>query len=133
MRLRSLSIRRMSMASLFVVLLLQGCVTPSPLPPQPTEVSVRYEPARWTQLPGWQADQAQQAWSAFLQSCTTKRLPAALLSACAAAIPMTAPSREQARTFFESHFTPYRIVRVESPRISSDTGLITGYYEPLLH
>jgi membrane-bound lytic murein transglycosylase A len=93
---------------------------------------VRYEPARWSQLPGWQADQAHEAWSAFLQSCSAKRLPPVLLNACAAASSMAVANAEQARTFFEARFTPYRIVSVESPRASSDTGLITGYYEPLL-
>jgi membrane-bound lytic murein transglycosylase A len=45
---------------------------------------------------------------------------------------MTVSNAEQVRAFFEARFTPYRIVRMESPLVSSDTGLITGYYEPLL-
>ncbi len=130
--------RRVSMPSLLAAFLLQGCVTPpqqppAQQPPEPTAPSVRYESARWSQLPGWRADQAQEAWGAFLQSCNARKLPTALLNACAAASSMAVSNPEQARTFFETHFTPYRIVRVESPRVSSDTGLITGYYEPLLH
>jgi membrane-bound lytic murein transglycosylase A len=127
-----LSMRRASVPSILAAFLLQGCVTPPQQPPEPTKVSVRYESARWSQLPGWQADQAQEAWGAFVQSCSTKTLHTALLAACAAASPMTVFSPKQVRTFFETHFAPYRIVRVESPRVSSDTGLITGYYEPLL-
>lgn len=120
------------MPSLLAAFLLQGCVTPPQQPPEPRKLSVRYESARWSQLPGWQADQAHEAWGAFLQSCNTKRLPTALLSACAAASPMTVASPEQARSFFESRFKPYRILRVESRHMTSDSGLITGYYEPLL-
>ena len=125
--------RRAAVPLLVAVSLLPGCVTPPPQPPpEPTALSVRYESARWSQLPGWQADQAQEAWAAFLQSCNARNLPAALLGACAAARPIAVTSAEQARTFFEANFTPYRIVRVESPRVTADTGLITGYYEPLL-
>src|SRR5688572_3479084 len=128
----SLLMRRALMPSLVAVFLLHGCVTPPQQPQEPTELSVRYESARWSQLPGWQADQAQEAWGAFLQSCNARNLPTALLNACAAASPVAVANPEQARTFFEAQFTPYRIVRVESPRVSSDIGLITGYYEPLL-
>lgn len=124
--------RRALMLSLAAVFLLHGCVTPPQQPPEPTKLSVRYEPARWSQLPGWQADQAHEAWGAFLQTCTARKAPAALLNSCAAAGAIIVASSEQARTFFEANFTPYRVVRVESPRVSSDTGLITGYYEPLL-
>jgi membrane-bound lytic murein transglycosylase A len=127
-----LSMRRASAPSLVAVFFLHGCVTPPQQPTEPTALSVRYEPARWSQLPGWQADQAQEAWSAFLQSCNTRNLPTALLNTCAATSPIAVASPEQARSFFEANFTPHRIVRVESPRVSSDAGLITGYYEPLL-
>lgn len=129
---RSLSARRALPPLLAAAFLLHGCVTPPEQPEKPTAVSVRYEPARWSQLPGWHADAAHEAWDAFMQSCSTKKLPAPLLSACAAARPIAIVNAEQARAFFEAHFTPYRIVRVESPHTSSDTGLITGYYEPLL-
>jgi membrane-bound lytic murein transglycosylase A len=111
--------------------ILHGCVSQPPQQrAEPT--CVRYESALWSQLRGWQADQTQEAWSAFLESCDAGGSPAELKSACAAARPIVVASPEQARAFFEAHFTPYRIVSVESPRGGSDTGLITGYYEPLL-
>jgi membrane-bound lytic murein transglycosylase A len=124
--------RRAAMPTLVAAFLLPGCVTPPQQPPEPAALSVRYESARWSQLPGWHADQAQEAWSAFLQSCNARNLPAALLNACAAARPIAVTDAEQVRTFFEANFTPYRIAGVASPRVSSDSGLITGYYEPLL-
>lgn len=67
-----------------------------------------------------------------MQSCIAKNAPEALKSACEAAQPLAVANAVQARAFFEAYFTPYRIVRVESPRSISETGLITGYYEPLL-
>ena len=67
-----------------------------------------------------------------MQSCIARNTPAALKNACQAAQPLTVANAAQARAFFEAYFTPYRIVRVEPPMPGSDTGLITGYYEPLL-
>jgi membrane-bound lytic murein transglycosylase A len=114
---------------------LDGCVTaPSqPPPPEaPTAPTVRFESARWSQLPGWKTDQAHEAWNAFLLSCSARSSPTALQNVCAMAKSLAVTSPEQARSFFEAHLVPHRIVRVEAPRVSSDTGLITGYYEPLL-
>lgn len=128
----SLSGSRAAALCLAALIVLSGCVT-TPQPPLPaSKAAARYEPVSWTQIPGWQADQAQEAWSAFLQSCAAKASPLALRNACAAALPLDVANAAQARQFFESHFTPYRIVQVAAPRLATDTGLITGYYEPLL-
>ena len=132
MTFRSLSAWHALTPLLAAVFLLHGCVTPPEQPSEPTQISVRYEPARWSQLPGWQSDAAHEAWGAFIQSCAAKKLPTPLLNACAEARPITIINAEQTRAFFEAHFTPYLIVRLESPHVSSDSGLITGYYEPLL-
>lgn len=110
---------------------LHGCVTPQQPAAKPEVATVRFEASSWSQLPGWQADQAHEAWSAFLQSCNAKRPQPALLNACTAAKPLAIKNAEQARAFFEAHFTPYRIVRKEG-LTTANTGLITGYYEPLL-
>ena len=115
------------------LMFLYGCVTRPQQPPLERGAQcVRFEPARWSQLPGWQSDQTHEAWSAFLQSCAARTAAPALQAACAAAQSAVMSSPEQARTFFEQHFTPHRIVSGEVPRGLSDTGLITGYYEPLL-
>ena len=39
------------------------------------------------------------------------------------------PSRETAIRFFETNFTPYQVVNADG----TETGLVTGYYEPLLN
>jgi len=51
---------------------------------------------------------------------------------CEAAETVSADSAAAVRAYFESHFQPYRIVRRGGSR-REDTGLITGYFEPLLH
>lgn len=118
--------------SLAALTFLHGCVTP-PQPPAtvPSATTVHFKLSRWSQLHGWQTDQAHEAWAAFLQTCNARNSPAALQNPCATAKPLAVTNPEQARAFFEAYFTPYRIVRNES-HTSSDTGLITGYYEPLL-
>jgi membrane-bound lytic murein transglycosylase A len=132
MRLTSMSTRPIA-ALLASLTLLTGCITASrQQPAEPGLLSARYEAAHWSQVSGWQTDQAHEAWSAFMQSCIARSTPAALKNACQAAQPLTVANSAQARAFFEAYFTPYRIVRVESPQLSSDSGLITGYYEPLL-
>src|SRR6185295_15363318 len=48
-----------------------------------------------------------------------------------AALAITDESLGALRHNFEQYFEPYQILKVTSP-IREDTGLITGYYEPLL-
>lgn len=84
----------------------------------------------WNALPGWQADSLAAAWPALLNGCT--RLPARKAewrSICSAAARLDRPSDQQVRAFLEHHFTPHRINGPKGRR----EGLITGYYEPLLH
>jgi len=107
---------------------LHGCVTHPTVqqPPQPSAPRVLYEPVDWSSVEGWQADQIPQAWSAFLNSCRVLGTKAEWINVCAAASASGA-----SRLFFEANFTAYRIVQTDGVQ-RTDTGLITGYYEPLL-
>ncbi|MGH8178471.1 MAG: murein transglycosylase A [Steroidobacter sp.] len=131
MTFTSMSMPR-SLLALATLTFLHGCVTQPQQQPEPIAPSVRYDSVRWSQLPGWEIDQAHEAWSAFLQSCNARNSPAALQNACGTARSLVVTNADQARSFFEVYFAPYHIVRREW-RATSDTGLITGYYEPLLH
>jgi membrane-bound lytic murein transglycosylase A len=113
--------------------LLFGCVTPRPPapPPKPPMHTLRYERASWPQLPGWDADSLQEAWTAFLSSCRALRFRVEWKPPCDAALAITDESLGALRHYFEQYFEPYQILKVPSP-IREDTGLITGYYEPLL-
>src|SRR6188768_3010590 len=108
---------------------LNGCVTPSKAPPPatPGPPQIRYEPVNWNQIEGWQRDSVQDAWSAFLNSCRAVGQRAEWMNVCADAASAMSP-----RTFFESRFTAYRMVQTEGLHRVIDTGLITGYYEPVL-
>lgn len=146
--LSQLSIRRSLLAA--VALVLAGCVstplppsvqptpTPTPTPPPivmpppigPVAVIVpALNPVTFNDLPGWQQDDVRLAWPAFTASCTVLIKKENWARACAAA--RTVDSRDAAavRAFFETWFTPNQL-RADD---GSDTGLITGYYEPMLY
>lgn len=83
-------------------------------------------------MPGWSDDDHAAAWGAFLQSCrgmAGKPHGPAWKRVCDQAKGLGAtPSAAAARQFFEAHLVPFSVQ-------SSDgmaTGMITGYYEPLL-
>ncbi len=79
-------------------------------------------------MPGWSDDDLRQAWDPFIRSCGALKNRQAWQQVCGIATTMTAPSRESIRIFFETNFTPYQINNADG----SDSGMITGYYEPLL-
>ena len=92
---------------------------------------VRYEPVGWSRLPGWGDDDLREAWPAFLKSCRALRFRADWTGACAAAESLDAQSAKSLRAYFDRYFQPVAVVRQTGP-LREETGLITGYYEPLL-
>ena len=87
--------------------------------------------ARWSDLPGWADDDLTAAWPAFLQSCRAlASKPKWLLWRAACDEAKTVPVNDGGaqRRFFESRFAPYLLTNPDG----TTSGLITGYYEPLL-
>jgi membrane-bound lytic murein transglycosylase A len=101
-----------------------------PVAPKPPSVGTAgvLRQANWTQLPGWRDDDPALAWEPLLTSCRALSRQEAWRAACAAAEGMRNPGREEARRFFEFHFTPFQVTQLDG----SEEGMITGYYEPLL-
>ena len=129
-----------AIAAFALGVLLQACSVVGPPKPPPRAVPppgtapesvVRYEPVRWSRLPGWEDDDVREAWPAFLKSCRSLRFRAEWASACNAALSLDAQSAKALRAYFDRYFEPYAIVR-QTGALREDTGLITGYYEPLL-
>jgi membrane-bound lytic murein transglycosylase A len=104
-----------------------------------------YRPIRFGDLPGWERDDHLAAFGTFLKSCgrviarardsageadsnRPQVPPAALAAVCtrAAAQAEEIATKEAARAFFEENFTPNAVVK------KGQTGLLTGYYEPVL-
>ena len=114
-------------AALALILLVAGCAPCPKCPEKPAPVTAQYTPAEFADLPGWRADGATNALRAFLAGCARARQDSVLASAClrARTVPM---QNEAAHGFFESAFTPYAV----SASTGETSGLITGYYEPVL-
>ena len=94
-------------------------------PPKPAPESARYQEAPFEALPGWGNAALAPSLKAFLAGCPR---PGALAKACDAARSVPAGDEAAARAFFEATFTPYGLVSSEG----LDTGMVTGYYEPVI-
>ncbi|HEX2531878.1 MAG TPA: MltA domain-containing protein, partial [Burkholderiaceae bacterium] len=100
---------------------------PKPVPPlvKPGEI---LRPVTFAALPEWGGDDLREAWPAFLASCNVLAKRDVWKAPCVAARSIDAKDLKALRAFFESFFTPYQVFNQDG----SDTGLVTGYYEPLL-
>ncbi|MDH3693383.1 MAG: murein transglycosylase A [Gammaproteobacteria bacterium] len=106
--------------SVLLCLLLGACVKPAGIG----------NPVDWSKLSGWETDQHAEAWPALISGCNVLSAKTeSWKNICRNAQVVKNPTDEQARSFFEQHFEPHR---VNSGKWKNQ-GLITGYYEPLLH
>ena len=104
-------------------------VTPPPVTTPPAlPSSAVLKAADWAQLPGWIDNDALAAWPVFMVSCGPLKKQAAWQAVCESAAQQTPQDDAAARAFFERWLLPYQLSTTEG----NDTGLITGYYEPLL-
>ncbi len=103
-----------------------GTDSPATVPPPRGQLKA----VSFDTLPRWHYALTPETWQAFLHSCTVLTTQSAFQGVCEAALawPGT-PDSAQMRTFFETHFSPWQVLNPDG----SNTGLITGYYEPLLH
>ncbi|WP_342115461.1 murein transglycosylase A [Pseudoduganella sp. OTU4001] len=145
--------RSLPVCAAAVALLLAGCATPPPVTPPATPVppatptapvtpavppatpatpappsTAEFVPARFADLPGWERDDLRAAWPAFMLSCSKLGASAEWKEPCAIAKTVDASSESAIRLFFESFFDPHQVIAPDG----GNTGLITGYYEPLL-
>ena len=116
--------RRFRHCAVYLTALLAGCA-PLEAPDTARVVSVT-----WQEVPGWSAERHAEALPVFRRSCEKIAAEPLWENICAAAedLPETTDDAE-ARLFFERHFMPHKLVNADG----GDTGLITGYYEPLLY
>lgn len=105
------------------------CPGAAPAAP-PAEAAAPLQPATWAQLSTWAEDDPAAAWPALRTSCSTLARQAAWKDVCeAAGLLGPTPRSAEVRRFFETHFVPWRLVNADG----STEGLVTGYYEPLIH
>ncbi len=120
--------------------LLTGCcncpspvikVEPVPVPvPKPVvgKPSPDFMLSKWEALPDWSSQDLGASWPALQQSCRALKLKPVWLPICAAAEKVNKEDASARRVFYETWFTPYQIFNPDG----TDSGMITGYYEPLL-
>ncbi len=106
--------------------------------PAPMTIELKFEPVPFSALAGWEDDDHLAAYQTFLRSCAPVLKKAAansdnaasptLQAVCRMALAngQGATSRAEAKAFFETEFTPHRVVH------NGASGLLTGYYEPVL-
>lgn len=75
-------------------------------------------------LSGWDEDHFDEMLQLFQQSCETKKTQELYGQLCNEVFHIS-----DAKAFFEKALIPYKIITSQG----SDTGLMTGYYEPLLY
>lgn len=85
--------------------------------------------ASWGELPGWNEENHALVWKALLASCGPLKDRPEWRTVCAAAAGAANPDAAYVRRYFETYFTPYQLANPDG----TQTGLVTGYYEPLLH
>lgn len=122
---------------ILLTLLLAACGTVTP-PQKPatdpgdktpkTGVGARFKEADWSALPGWPGEQLGQGWQAWLQSCKKLGNRPGWQAPCKEAQAIPANDSEAMRRFLENRLQPWRIETSDG----AGSGLVTGYYEPLL-
>jgi membrane-bound lytic murein transglycosylase A len=106
------------------------CPQPAPAPPTPpVDYRGRLQAASWMDLPMWKREPVRPALEAFARGCPVLEKQEAWKGVCAGAQSVLAEGGErEAAAFFELNFEPYQVVNADE----STSGMVTGYYEPLL-
>jgi membrane-bound lytic murein transglycosylase A len=102
---------------------------PAPAIP-PVEYRGRLQQASWMDLPMWKREPVRPALEAFARGCPALEKQDTWKGVCAGAASVLAEGAEkEAAAFFELNFDPYQVINADE----STSGMVTGYYEPLLH
>jgi len=101
-------------------------VCPTVEPPKPAEKPL--QTAEWSDLPGWNEDDPGTVFAALVASCRSLERQAQWKPVCSSARTMEDRNAPALRAWFEAQFRPWALVNPDGSR----TGLITGYYEPIL-
>lgn len=106
-------------------LLLAACASYPPL--TTSTAQVQYRSVRFADLPGWSAALAGESLTTLQDSCRSLQGRPQWQGICTDSRAIDAANPQAVRSFYESRFTPWQL-----SDSGKDSGLITGYYEPLL-
>ncbi len=99
----------------------------APLPPAIQRTGSRWVPVRWSELPGWGTDGLHAVWNAWVRGCERPAPGQAALCAEVRQLSIATDAEQQA--WVMRRFQPYRVTE---PDGTPPTGLLTGYYEPIM-
>ncbi|MEO7549118.1 MAG: MltA domain-containing protein [Ramlibacter sp.] len=97
-----------------------------PLPPALLQPRSRWQPVRWSELPGLAEDSLHEAWNAWVRSC--ERPAPAFAALCPQVRRLSIASALEQRSWMMQTLQPYRVEALQS----AGDGLLTAYYEPIL-
>ena len=99
-------------------------------PIEPTKIAdySLLKPAKWQDVDGLLEDDLSAAWSAWLQSCSALIKKPQWQTACTATASLKKPDNADVSAYLTTYFDVYSANNEDG----SNTGLITGYYEPVL-
>jgi membrane-bound lytic murein transglycosylase A len=104
--------------------------TPAPAPASPVDYRGKLQPASWLDLPDWGRESFRGALEAVARGCAVLEKQETGKAVCAGAQTLApAASEREIASFFELNFDPYQVVNADD----TPAGMVTGYYEPLLH
>ena len=130
----------------FSVFLLAACSSPNKKPSAPmaaalpeasvsestpdvlTKPKSRWLLASWSDLPGFHADNFNEAWAAWRQNCARNLASAQAL--CRHVKRLDGQSSESQKNWLMQNFQPYRVESLSNTS-SPAIGLLTAYYEPV--
>jgi membrane-bound lytic murein transglycosylase A len=98
----------------------------APLPPPLVHGKSRWQPVRWSELPGFEDDALHEAWNAWLKSC--EKPGPAFAPLCPEVRRLSIATAQEQRAWMRQRLQPYRV----EPLQAGETSLLTGYYEPML-
>jgi membrane-bound lytic murein transglycosylase A len=102
---------------------------PVPVPAPPVDYRGRLQPASWSALPDWGRESLRPSLEAFALGCPVLEKQDVWKAPCAGAQTLLAGASErEIASFFELNFDPQQVINADD----TDSGMVTGYYEPLL-
>ncbi len=108
-----------------------ACTTPHRAAPEAAPTA-RFEAVKFSKIPGWRTDDALAAWPAIISTCNVLGARAEWQSFCGAVVAASPGDSDFVRGFLEQHLQPYKVWRITGHQ-REKTGLVTGYFEPLIH
>ncbi|MGB7816712.1 MAG: murein transglycosylase A [Methylotenera sp.] len=103
-------------------------VETKPTTPAITPDYALLKPAIWSDLDGFAEDDLSAAWLAWLKSCSTLMNKPQWQTVCAAANGLKQPNKQEIQAYFIQYFNTYSANNQDG----TNTGMITGYYQPIL-